>query len=61
MDKTLKSGIVVDDTQYYQLMDWKDNNPAKFDFWVMSYRVTHSINDLTLENYNALLLFAGII
>lgn len=60
MNKILKSGIIVDDNTYYQLLDWKNSNPSKFDFWVMSYRVTHSINDLSLENYNALLLFANL-
>ena len=58
--KQLKSGILVNAETYYKLLDWKDNNPKKFDFWVISYRVTHSINDLSLENYNALLDFANI-
>ncbi len=30
MKKTLDSGLVVEDDQYYKLLDWIDKNPIQF-------------------------------
>jgi hypothetical protein len=58
--KTLRSGITVDADKYYKLLEWKDSNIAVFGFWCAALGVNMSINDLSLENYNALLQFADL-
>lgn len=59
--KELQSGIKVDSQQYYQLLEWKDSNRQKFEFFITEYRLkSYSINNMNQENYNALLQFANL-
>ncbi len=61
MNKTLLSGIIVEDSQYYQLLEWKDNNQKKFEFFCKEYNIKHmSINQMNKEDYNSLIDFANI-
>lgn len=58
--RTLKSGIVVDADQYYKLLEWKDANTKKFMFFCESYFCSYSINEMSIQSYNALLQFANL-
>jgi hypothetical protein len=64
--KTLKSGITVDDTKYYQLLEWKDINIVTFKWWCYKYRFIfaevqyESINLFTQPAYDAILNFSDI-
>lgn len=61
MKKILKSGVEVEDSKYYKLLEWKESNKAKFEFFCQSYFLKHrSINELTEQEYNALLLFSNL-
>jgi len=61
MSKTLESGLIVDDQEYYKLLDWKDNNTAKFVQWCIdNANCKGSINTYSKKEYQALLKFAGI-
>lgn len=60
MEKILKSGLKVDDKQYYKLLEWKDKNYHKFLFFCSSYRLrTNSINEMDKETYNSLIQFSN--
>ena len=64
MKKTLESGLVVNDQQYYKLLEWKDNNMEKFIFWCIEYGLYQKeeqvINKLNPTFYRALVDFANI-
>jgi hypothetical protein len=62
MDKILDSGITVDSEIYYQLLEWKDHNLLKFQWWLheYGYNIDTGINDLSLAHYKALLMFANL-
>jgi hypothetical protein len=58
--KELKSGLKVDSQQYYQLLEWKDKNHAKFLFFCEGYNIDPSINKMSELSYMALLQFANL-
>lgn len=58
MTITLISGLVVDQRQYYMLLDWKDKNPGDFDVFIDDYGTSRSINNMTQRQYNQLVAFA---
>ncbi len=58
--KILRSGLKVNDSEYYKLLEWKDVNGFKFKQWCNERNINYSINDMSLENYAALLYFAEI-
>jgi hypothetical protein len=62
MEKTLKSGLVVDATRHYKLLCWKDEKRSEFDLFVNLMNLpTQSISDITdWPTYNELLKFANI-
>jgi len=65
MEKILTSGIKVDAEKYYELLEWKDKNLNKFNWWCNEYRnifpeTRHlSINRFTESAYNTLLDFTN--
>lgn len=60
MKHELKSGLLVESNEYYQLLDWKDKNPEKCQFYLKEFGLT-SINDIHSDlTFNGLLQFAGI-
>lgn len=60
MQHQLASGLLVNDKQYYQLLDWKDKNLQKCLFFLQEYGYT-SINQITnLQTFKSLLAFANI-
>ncbi len=61
MTKTLDSGLIVDDKQYYQLLEWKDSNNSKFNWACEEYQIkTKSINLMSKSQYEFLLSVANI-
>lgn len=59
--KQLRSGILVKIQQYHLLLEWKDLYPDKFEFFTRSCRAPYaSINDMYTDDYNKLLIFAGL-
>lgn len=60
MKKTLRSGLVVEDTQYHQLLDKKDNWYGGFRFFCDANNIPHCINLMTEEEYNLALKWANI-
>ncbi len=64
MRKILKSGISVDEKQYYELLEWKDNNGDKFNQFLRANALNnnpsnYSINNISMVFYIRLLIFAG--
>lgn len=60
MEKELNSGIRVDGDQYYKLLEWKDANMKKFIFFCQEYHITPSLNEMSMEDYMAVLQFANL-
>lgn len=56
--KKLKSGIIVEDEQYYKLLEWKDKYPEIFQLYCKSKNYPISINNMTIEQYDDLLLYS---
>ena len=61
MTKILKSGIKVEDQEYYKLLDWKDSNKDKFELFCDQQHIIYStsINSMSLILYTHLLIFAS--
>jgi len=59
MKKTLESGLVVEDQQYYRMLDWIDKNPIQFnkfcDFEEIPFP-RRSLNRFTKEEYYLLVI-----
>ncbi len=65
MKKQLKSGVIVDAAEYYELLEWKDTNSLLFKVFLRDNHLdnnptNYSINNLNLDFYNKLLAFSGI-
>lgn len=58
--KTLQSGLVVDEEQYYKLLEWKDNNMHEYITFCTNNACSYSINKMNKEQYDTLLKFAKI-
>lgn len=55
MIKTLKSGLKVEDTRFYELLDWKDKNSGEFLYFASHNSFSsYSLNLLTREEYDLL-------
>lgn len=59
--KKLNSGLEVDETKYYQLLEWKDNNMSKYEWFLRENGLPLlGINSLNEQLYNLLLEIANI-
>ncbi len=59
--KELKSGIKVDASKYYKLLEWKDTHWRAFEMFLDTNNIgTYSINNFSLSQYNELLKYSKI-